>query len=257
MVDFIGNLSIEAILGFLILCFGIFFVFVLIKQKNGSKKKVIIKKPINQEENKIIKDETRKTNSLNLVDNKSTAIGGIIASQEKKQNRVVKQNKPIGWISAKSYGEDAKNLNIAKYVPFGDTIISEKKDLTNKEKKQQIIILAVDDSITILKYISNIFNGSNTYSLLLKDSAQAGLDYLNKTEEKPSIIISDLNMPGMDGKTFINKIKENENFKNIPIIVLAKTPIEAMPLIESKVVNGVLPKPFSKEDLINQIDFIL
>ncbi len=258
MVDFIGNLSIDSILGALILCFIIFVAFILLKQKSGGKKKIIIKKPANQEQNQILKAETKQTNNLNLVDNSSTAMGGIIASQEKKQNKLIKQNKPIGWVSAKSYGEDAKNLNIAKYVPFGYGGISKEiKDLNNKEKKQQIVILAVDDSITILKYISNIFNGSTAYSLLLKDSAQASLDYLNQTEEKPSIIISDLNMPGMDGITFINKIKENDSLQNIPIIVLAKTPLEAMPLIENKIINGVLPKPFSKEDLMSQIDFIL
>ncbi len=256
-MEFIGNLSIDAILGFLILCFVIFVVFILLKQKKGSKKKIIIKKPIIEEPQQTMKGDSKKTNALNLVDNRSTAAAGIIGSQEKKANKSVKQNKPIGWISAKSYGEDAKNLNISKYVPFGDNKNSEVKEKNNKEKKQQIIILAVDDSITILKYISNIFNGSNSHSLSLKENAQAALDYLKNTDEKPSIIISDLNMPGIDGKTFINKIKENENLKNIPIIVLAKTPSEAMPLIESQTINGILPKPFTKEDLINQIDFIL
>ncbi len=256
MVDFIGNLSIEAILSFLILCFLIFVFFMVIKQKTGKKKRIIIKRP-NIEESPKTKASTRKTNNLNLVDNKSSVLGGIIASQEKKDNRAVKQNKPIGWISAKSYGEDAKNLNISKYVPFGDNVVSESKEKTNKEKKQQIIILAVDDSITILKYISNIFNGSVTHSILLKENAQTALDHLNKTDEKPNIIISDLNMPGIDGETFIKKIKENESFKNIPIIVLAKNPQDAMPLIEQQIINGILPKPFTKEDLINQIDFIV
>ncbi len=256
-MEFIGDLSIDAILGFLILCFIIFIVFVLLKQKSSSKKKIIIKRPPPEESPQTIRGDSKKSNALNLVDNRSTVASGIIGSQEKKANKSIKQNKPIGWISAKSYGEDAKNLNISKYIPFGDNINSEIREKNNKEKKQQIVILAVDDSITILKYISNIFNGSNLHSLYLKESAQTALDYLRDTNEKPSIIISDLNMPGIDGKTFISKIKENENLKNIPIIVLAKTPSEAMPLIESQTINGILPKPFTKEDLINQIDFIL
>lgn len=259
MVEFIGNLSIEAILGLLILCFIVFIVFVIMKQKITKNKKVIIKRPRIEESVQASPKNSsgRKTNNLNLVDNKSSVLGGIIASQEKKDNKSVKQNKPIGWISARSYGEDAKNLNISKYVPFGDNTTSELKEKNNKEKKQQINILAVDDSITILKYISNIFNGSTIHTLSLKENAQTALEYLSKTEVKPAIIISDLNMPGMDGESFIKKLKENENLKNIPIIVLAKNPQEAMHLIEEQVINGILPKPFTKEDLINQIEFIL
>lgn len=258
MIDFIGNLSVDAILVFLIFCFAIFILFIMKKQKKQKTKKMIRKIQQQEELNRNRTVENRKTQGINLVDNKSTTMGGIIASQEKKQNKKIKQNKPIGWVSAKSYGEDAKDLNISKYVPFGDHSENEIKEKNNKEKKQQIIIMAVDDSITILKFISNIFHNSNEYNILLKENAKVALEYLNNNNNnKPNIIISDLNMPEMDGDVFIKKIKENEELKEIPIIVLAKNTSEAMMLIENKIIDGVLPKPFSREDLIKQIEYIV
>lgn len=55
-------------------------------------------------------------------------------------------------------------------------------------------------------------------------SASDGEDGLMKAIEiKPDLILVDLTMPKMDGLTMINKLRENEVGKNIPVIVFTNT----------------------------------
>lgn len=59
-------------------------------------------------------------------------------------------------------------------------------------------------------------------------SGQDALDYLHKEGaysshrhlQKPSLILLDLNMPGIDGRQVLQKIKESPQLKSIPVIIL-------------------------------------
>lgn len=52
-------------------------------------------------------------------------------------------------------------------------------------------------------------------------NGQDAMDYLHrKNIEKPGIILLDLNMPGIDGRQVLQKIKEDKNLKSIPVVVL-------------------------------------
>ena len=55
-------------------------------------------------------------------------------------------------------------------------------------------------------------------------NGQDALDYLEKSrtgeEEKPGIILLDLNMPGIDGRYILNYLQKNIEFYQIPVIIL-------------------------------------
>lgn len=82
--------------------------------------------------------------------------------------------------------------------------------------KRQILI--VDDELSILKLLNFIL--SNEYDLVIK---QNGLDALRWLEEgnAPAVIISDLEMPYVDGSTFIRNLKISGYYRNIPVILLS------------------------------------
>jgi CheY-like chemotaxis protein len=85
------------------------------------------------------------------------------------------------------------------------------------------VILCVDDDEDDLFFIREIIQAQG-HSFEIEE-ARNGLDALNylqqglKKAELPCLIIMDMNMPRMDGRQTIAKIKESEQLSNIPIVV--------------------------------------
>ena len=80
-------------------------------------------------------------------------------------------------------------------------------------------IMVVDDSKTVRNLIAFIIKKEG----FQVTTAEDGLDALEKLYSIPGIdlIISDVNMPRMDGFTFIKNIREQEAFRDTPIIILS------------------------------------
>lgn len=80
-------------------------------------------------------------------------------------------------------------------------------------------ILVVDDSKTIRNLVAFVMNAKG-YKVT---TAEDGLDAIEKlyTIDQVDLIISDINMPRMDGFSFIKTIREQDIYKNIPIVILS------------------------------------
>ena len=80
-------------------------------------------------------------------------------------------------------------------------------------------ILIVDDSKTVRNLVAFILKREG-YKVTM---AEDGLDGLEKlySADKIDLIISDVNMPRMDGFTFIKNVREQEAYKDTPIMVLS------------------------------------
>jgi len=79
-------------------------------------------------------------------------------------------------------------------------------------------ILIVDDSATVRKLLSHTLKPKNYRCIEACD----GFDALEKLALNPDIklIISDLNMPNMDGIELIGNIRQNPQYQDLPIIML-------------------------------------
>ncbi|HAR19034.1 MAG TPA: two-component system response regulator [Cytophagales bacterium] len=116
-------------------------------------------------------------------------------------------------------------------------------------------ILFVDDSKTILALVSGLF-GSN-YQLVCKQDAKEALNAI-KQDFIPDLIITDLNMPDMNGYEFVRKLKSDQNLEKIPIIVLSGIGESAERLKLYKMgVDEYLLKPFNPEELLVRVEKIL
>ena len=80
-------------------------------------------------------------------------------------------------------------------------------------------ILIVDDSKTVRNLVAFIMKKEG----FKVTTAEDGLDGLEKlyATESVDLIVSDINMPRMDGLTFIKNVREQEIYRDIPIIVLS------------------------------------
>lgn len=80
-------------------------------------------------------------------------------------------------------------------------------------------ILIVDDSKTVRNLVAFIMKKEG----FKVTSAEDGLDGLEKlySADVVDLIVSDVNMPRMDGLTFIKTVREQEAYRDIPIVVLS------------------------------------
>jgi CheY-like chemotaxis protein len=83
-------------------------------------------------------------------------------------------------------------------------------------------ILIVDDDPDDRESIRDAFleNEYDHNYVFMKDADEL-MGYLREgANELPSVILLDLNMPGMDGRQALKLIKDNKNLRHIPIVVL-------------------------------------
>ncbi|MBW2351324.1 MAG: response regulator [Deltaproteobacteria bacterium] len=113
-------------------------------------------------------------------------------------------------------------------------------------------ILLVDDSPTIRSSVSLCLQNEGYRVTEAKDGKDAlqKLQFLKDKDQSLALIITDINMPEMDGITFISKVKETE-LKFLPILVLT-TEAEEFMIEKGRVAgaSGWLLKPFQPEQLL-------
>lgn len=109
-------------------------------------------------------------------------------------------------------------------------------------------ILVVDDSITLRTSVKFTLEKKG-YKIIQAEHGKAGLDKLEK-EGKVDLIISDINMPVMDGITFIKEVKKTSH-RFTPILILT-TESEPEKKKEGKKAGaaGWLVKPFKNNQLV-------
>jgi signal transduction histidine kinase/DNA-binding response OmpR family regulator len=115
-------------------------------------------------------------------------------------------------------------------------------------------ILLIDDNAEILQYLHRLF--SSKYLLY---TARNGEDGFREAEEHlPDLIISDVNMTGMDGIELCTKVKQSPVMGHIPVILLtAATKSETKLKGIEGGADDYFTKPFDSEHLIARVEAIL
>lgn len=113
-------------------------------------------------------------------------------------------------------------------------------------------VLVVDDSTAIRQSITYVLQQGGYEVVEAKD----GLDGLTTLQsmDPPDLVITDVNMPNMDGISFIRKVREDAKYKFLPIIVLT-TESQGSKMNEGKEAGatGWIVKPFSAEKLLGVV----
>ena len=81
-------------------------------------------------------------------------------------------------------------------------------------------ILIVDDSKTIRNLVAFILKNEG-YKITAAEDGLDGLEKLYAAAGEVDLIISDINMPRMDGFTFIKTVREQDIYRDLPIVVLS------------------------------------
>lgn len=95
------------------------------------------------------------------------------------------------------------------------------------------ILLVEDDEVDVLTVKRTLKDLNITNHLVSTANGEEALEYLqNEENNRPCIILLDLNMPKMNGIEFLQVVKNEENLKTIPVIVLT-TSNQQQDIIES------------------------
>jgi twitching motility two-component system response regulator PilG len=132
---------------------------------------------------------------------------------------------------------------------------TEKKDKNKKnitpETSSQKKILVVEDSPTTRKVVVLTLKQKG-YKMI---EAQDGLEALSKIdEERPDLVLLDIILPKMDGYKILSIIKENEELKDIPVVMLTSKD-GLIDKFKGKLAgsDAYLTKPFEPRDLISTV----
>ena len=117
-------------------------------------------------------------------------------------------------------------------------------------------IMVVDDSKTIRNLVAFVLKGEG----FRVSTAEDGLDAIEKLYglDPVDLIVSDVNMPRMDGFTFIKTIRAQDAYKDIPIIVLSTEGQEKdIQTGMSLGANLYMVKPKKKKKMVRNIKMLL
>lgn len=116
-------------------------------------------------------------------------------------------------------------------------------------------VMVVDDEIHIIHVVA-IKLRNNGYEVISADNGAEAFEVAQK--EKPDIIVTDFQMPVMTGLELVAKLRQHEQTKDIPVIMLTARSF-AIPeeQQEDLRISGCLSKPFSPKELLGNIEDIL
>jgi len=104
-------------------------------------------------------------------------------------------------------------------------------------------ILVVDDSLTARKHICRVLNSMGIVNITTAENGVEALEYL--AQNTFDMIVTDYNMPEMDGKELIEKIRMNPELSYLPIMMVTSEEGSAqLTAVKQAGVSALCDKPF-------------
>jgi two-component system chemotaxis response regulator CheY len=119
------------------------------------------------------------------------------------------------------------------------------------------IILAVDDSTSIRQMVAFTLKSAG-YAVIEAADGQEGLDKANTSSDTISLVLTDQNMPKMDGLTLIKTLRSLPKFVATPILMLTTESSDDMKSQgKAAGATGWLVKPFDPHKLLEVVKKVI
>jgi len=122
-----------------------------------------------------------------------------------------------------------------------------------EERENKKNILVVDDSVLIRLMAKNILEAEG-YNVEAAATAEEAILKVKNREELFDLVIVDINLPNQNGFEFIRKLKSEEKYRGIPVMILSAD--ATAPSIRQAVEAGAveyLIKPFKAAELVKRV----
>lgn len=200
----------------------------LSKLKNFSKEEIL--KVSN--ENTLLKTENEQLN-----EQLSISKAEVFSLQEENELRIFNDNE----------------RNSAQVMEMLDQLEQDDTEENFNNAKSPLSILFVDDS-SVIRVTMKKFLKEENYELTLVNDGLEALNILN--EKKFDIIITDLEMPNLDGFGLMAKLSESADTKDIPIIVLTGHDDVSVKINDANSLMGLYKKPWNEAELLKRIKLL-
>ena len=127
--------------------------------------------------------------------------------------------------------------------------------MTNFNKTHRNQILITDDDMAMCQLLERLFE--NDYDVVTKRDGMSAMVWLAQGN-LPDLIISDLNMPIINGEEFIVNLKSSGFFNEVPFVVISGYSNKEQRLKCMRLgVHEYFEKPFNPKDLVFSVEVIL
>ncbi|MCF6204438.1 MAG: response regulator [Methylococcaceae bacterium] len=110
---------------------------------------------------------------------------------------------------------------------------------------EDIRVLVVDDSLTARKHIMRVLNGMGIIQITQAENGRDGIDIFSQSERGFDLIVTDLNMPEMDGIELTETIRRELDNPYIPILMVTSEHNQArLNNVHQAGITGIFDKPF-------------
>lgn len=114
-----------------------------------------------------------------------------------------------------------------------------------------ITVLTVDDSHAMRDMLRHSLMAAG-YRVIQAEDGLHGLEVL--ASERPDVIVTDINMPRMDGFDFIKAVRQDISHRGIPVLVLTtEVDVEKKNRAREAGATGWIVKPFDPEKLVEAV----
>ncbi|GAB6853227.1 response regulator [Asaia astilbis] len=118
---------------------------------------------------------------------------------------------------------------------------------------QTLRVLTIDDSRTMQSMLRTALEGAG-YDVIQGNDGVEGLSVLEAADPAPNVIITDINMPRLDGFGVIEAVRKMDRFRHLPVIVLTtESDQEKKARARAAGATGWIIKPFNSESLVSAI----
>ena len=162
-------------------------------------------------------------------------------------------------ISKKFFLERYRKVLESCKVKLVENINNSKIEINKSIEENKNIIIVDDDSIS-LAILDNILTIEG-YNVEHFDSANDAIRYISfieNSKKKVDLFILDLIMPNIDGFKLLKKIREYNNFRNIPILIVSSISDKRVVAQAAKYgVSGYILKPFNRIDVKRKVKSVI
>lgn len=126
-----------------------------------------------------------------------------------------------------------------------------------KERVNNLRFLVVDDSSTMRRIIINTLSRLDYNNILEAENGIQGWELLNQHTDI-NMLITDWNMPEMNGLELVKKVRSDSRFNDLPIIMVTTEGGKAEVITALKAgVNNYIVKPFTPQVLKDKLSAVL